>query len=74
MKTRGWVLPGFALLLLLAMIYALGAGRFGVGWIELGKLLSGQAPPGDTSRWSNVFFQIRLPRILAAGWWARRFR
>lgn len=67
MKTRDWVLPGSAILLLLAMIYALGAGRFGVGWVELGQLLAGQAPPGDASRWTNVFFQLRLPRILAAG-------
>lgn len=67
MKARAaWVLPGFAALLVLMVIIALGAGRFGIGWVELAQLISGHAGEADASRWGNIFFQLRLPRILAA--------
>ena len=67
MKERAaWVLPGFAALLVLMVIIALGAGRFGIGWQDLAQLISGNASETDVPRWSNIFFQLRLPRILAA--------
>jgi iron complex transport system permease protein len=44
----------------------LGAGRFGIGWLELGQLVTGHAADTDAPRWGNIFFQLRLPRILAA--------
>lgn len=67
MKARAaWVLPGFAALLVLMVIIALGAGRFGIGWQELAQLITGRASEADAPRWSNIFFQLRLPRILAA--------
>ncbi|PTX93391.1 ABC transporter permease [Spartobacteria bacterium LR76] len=67
MKARAaWVLPGVAALLVLMVIIALGAGRFGIGWVELAQLISGHAGEADASRWGNIFFQLRLPRILAA--------
>lgn len=67
MKARAaWVWPGFGILLILVMLLALGAGRFGIGWLELMQLLAGRASETDMPRWSNIFFHLRLPRILAA--------
>ncbi|GAT33974.1 iron complex transport system permease protein [Terrimicrobium sacchariphilum] len=67
MRARtAWVLPGFAALLAIVVILALGAGRFGIGWLELGQLVTGHAADTDAPRWGNIFFQLRLPRILAA--------
>lgn len=67
MRARtAWVLPGIAALLVSVVILALGAGRFGIGWLELGQLVTGHAADTDAPRWGNIFFQLRLPRILAA--------
>lgn len=49
-----------------AAVFALCSGRYGIGWHELILLVSGRAPESEASRWANIFFQLRLPRIAAA--------
>lgn len=55
-----------ALLVCVSGLISLGIGRYGIGLSELFRLLFGTVAIDDVREWHNIFFQIRLPRILAA--------
>jgi iron complex transport system permease protein len=44
---------------------ALNSGRYGIGPRELLSVLGGVSTP-EAERWANIFFQLRLPRLVAA--------
>jgi iron complex transport system permease protein len=63
---KAWVLTGFGTMLLALVIIALGIGRYGVGLNEFFSLIFGRASRADAECWNNIFFHLRLPRIIAA--------